>query len=667
MANFIGTAGDDNLTGTSGIDNFDVTQGGNDEVFGLDDNDVVLFGATFTRDDRIDGGAGIDEVRLTGDYSAVTELHNNSFVSVERLRLSSGFDYNLILKDGNAGTGFNVSASTLGVGNDVTIDATRETDTRVTFSLGAGNDTVLGGNADNGFVPGAGSDTLVGGAGLDNFNFTTTFDTTDSIDGGGGDNDVVYLSGDYSAGLLITKSMMKDVEQIGFESTFTYSISIDRKTIPDGAFLNVQGNVLQAGASITFDASAMRTGIITFRDSVNDDVVLAGRNDDYAEIDAGGNDTVDMGAGSDFINGIAGFDRDDTLDGGADYDILDLSGDYSAGVLMKKDTVQNVEEVLLADGNSYSLTMHEKTVKAAQSLLVAGTSLDAGETLVFDASADTDGIITVHSGAGDDSFAFGGGFDSLDAIDGGNGTDTLELDGNYAGGLTFAAGSLSNMEALILGAGHTYVLTMNDANVAAGEVFTVDAEGLSGGILFFNGEAETDASFDIHAGLDDDVVAGGALGDLITGDDGNDQLFGRGGDDILIGGFGYDEMSGAGGADTFRFFTASGSTGPTCDLFVTFNTNSDFIDLPFTVNAVNARVNTGALSIETFDADMSAVFPNLGSHRAVVFAPDSGNLAGHIYLIVEDGGPNGYQAGEDYVFEVTNGVGLNTLAVDNFI
>jgi hypothetical protein len=212
------------------------------------------------------------------------------------------------------------------------------------------------------------------------------------------------------------------------------------------------------------------------------------------------------------------------------------------------------------------------------------------------------------------------------------------------------------------------VLTMHDGNVAAGATLSVEAVGLNGlDILFFNGEAESDGMFDIQAGLGDDVVAGGQLGDILKGGIGNDMLFGRQGDDILIGGDGLDEMSGAAGADTFRFFGADDSTGVLCDVFTTFNANFDFIDLLFTVNAVNARVNTGALSIETFDADMAAKFPNLGSHRAVVFAPDSGNLAGRIYLIVEDGGPNGYQAGEDYVFEVTNGVGLNTLAVDNFI
>lgn len=418
-----GTAGDDSLNGTAGTDTFDVTQGGIDEIFGLDDNDVVLFGTTFDGNDRIDGGNGIDEVRLTGDYSVVTEFNNNSFVSVERLRLTAGFDYNLILKDDNAATGFVVSASTLGAGDDVTLDATRETDERIAFSLGAGNDTVLGGNAGNGFVPGLGSDTLTGGDGLDNFNFGTGgFEATDSIDGGSGSSDIILLTGDYSAGLLITKSMMKNIEQLQLDGAFAYDIAVDRKTIPNGESLNVVTFSLPAGGSLTFDGSAMRTGSLILHDTVNDDVFIGSRNDDGIVIDVGGNDTVDAGAGDDELIAGAELTRNDAVDGGDDYDTLELNGDYSAGLTLRRHTVENVEELRLDVGHSYSLTTNDKTVKAAQGLLVTATQLGAGDTLIFDAGAETDGIITVLSGDGDDIITGG----SLsDGLVGGDGDDRL--------------------------------------------------------------------------------------------------------------------------------------------------------------------------------------------------------------------------------------------------
>ena len=42
----------------------------------------------------------------------------------------------------------------------------------------------------------------------------------------------------------------------------------------------------------------------------------------------------------------------------------------------------------------------------------------------------------------------------------------------------------------------------------------------------------------------------------------------------------------------------------------------------------------------------------LGAGQAVWFAPDAGDLAGTIFLVVDANGIAGYQAGEDYVFAV---------------
>jgi hypothetical protein len=41
-------------------------------------------------------------------------------------------------------------------------------------------------------------------------------------------------------------------------------------------------------------------------------------------------------------------------------------------------------------------------------------------------------------------------------------------------------------------------------------------------------------------------------------------------------------------------------------------------------------------------------------------------LKGHVFLIVDENGHAGYQAGQDYVFELKNAVDLNHLATTNF-
>ena len=52
-------------------------------------------------------------------------------------------------------------------------------------------------------------------------------------------------------------------------------------------------------------------------------------------------------------------------------------------------------------------------------------------------------------------------------------------------------------------------------------------------------------------------------------------------------------------------------------------------------------------------------------HDAVLFTPNAGGLAGHTFLIVDANGTAGYQAGADYVIDVTGITG--TLGHSNFI
>ena len=58
------------------------------------------------------------------------------------------------------------------------------------------------------------------------------------------------------------------------------------------------------------------------------------------------------------------------------------------------------------------------------------------------------------------------------------------------------------------------------------------------------------------------------------------------------------------------------------------------------------------MSLASFDADLAAALGGLGAGQAVWFAPDAGDLAGPIFLIVDANGVAGYQEGEDYVFAI---------------
>jgi len=156
---------------------------------------------------------------------------------------------------------------------------------------------------------------------------------------------------------------------------------------------------------------------------------------------------------------------------------------------------------------------------------------------------------TVLAGTGNDNIFFGGTLNSADVVNGGDGTDTLVLQGNYAGGLTLSAGVTLIENVSILGGGNTsfgepgtnrydYVLTTNDSNFAAGLQARINGSALLAGEDFtFDGSAETNASF---------VVYGGRCRDTLTGGLGNDiffyaeERFASG--DTVNGGSGYDGM-----------------------------------------------------------------------------------------------------------------------------
>ena len=175
---------------------------------------------------------------------------------------------------------------------------------------------------------------------------------------------------------------------------------------------------------------------------------------------------------------------------------------------------------------------------------------DGDDTLISGTGTDT-----VLGGVGNDAISFGANLTAADTIDGGTGTnDQVGISGNYTGGNALVLGptTLTNVEVLAVlpGAGNSYNITTNDANVAAGQELTVFAGNLAAGQNFtFNGSGETNGSFRVFGGLGTDTITGGALsdgfyfgpgkwqaGDSVSGGGGtNDQLALDGNYAITIG------------------------------------------------------------------------------------------------------------------------------------
>ncbi len=232
---------------------------------------------------------------------------------------------------------------------------------------------------------------------------------------------------------------------------------------------------------------------------------------------------------------------------------------------------------------------------------------------------DTRGKTLMQGGAGDYPELFAGK------------NDIFELEGDYSAGFDVTVPAM--IEQVILHAGNDYNLILGDDSVAAGGRLTVNAMPLTdANRLLFDGTAETDGSF------------------LFYGSESGDQFLAGAGDDVLWGLGGADVLSGGAGRDVFAYHDAAQSSGAGYDTLADFDPGADKIDLEVAVNGFDAAVQGGALSTGSFDADLSAALAGLGAGRAVLYAPDAGDLAGNLFLIVDANGIAGYQEGEDYVF-----------------
>lgn len=482
-------------------------------------------------------------------------------------------------------------------------------DPGLTYTGTNGNDSQVGTGDDDVFKFGqGGEDTIFGGAGDDEIRLGGEFTPDDRINGGNG-YDLLLLNGDYYDAIqpILGPNTLFAVEEIRFAAGNDYVLTFDDANVAPAEVLTIDASALGVDRFTSIDTRPETDGLFVYKGGAANDALYVGQD---------GN-TVTGGAGGDFIYVFPDYAGATRFDGGPGFDFISTVYSASASVTMAPGSVVHVEQFFTsatvgAGDITLELTLHDGNVAAGETMAInAGSTTGATIAVFYDGSAERDGAYqfgdtdrddTMYGGKGNDRFdLFGGGDDRMrggqgndifvvssatltaaDSLDGGRGiADTLQLAGDYFGGLVFGPTTLVGVEYILLDANFSYYLTSDDATVAAGSVLHVDGFVLTfGRSLSFDGSAETDGRFDMNGGSGSDSLIGGS---------GRDVLFGRGGGDLVQGNLRGDRLAGGNSADTFRYLTLLDSRAADPDTITDFGLGADLIDL----SGIDADAATG--------------------------------------------------------------------------
>jgi Ca2+-binding RTX toxin-like protein len=463
----------------------------------------------------------------------------------------------------------------------------------------------------------------------------------DRVDGGSGNNTLILNVGPSAD--AIGSGVIANIQTVDLQSYWSFfqlTIRDDNVAAGQTMTVNYAPAAGQVAASVMLDFSAATHGNYVVNTDAGADYIVAGA----------GNDTINSGAGNDYINISAG--GNDTVHGGSGDDEILIGGSSTDHDVIDGGDGSNTINYYHATAGvtvSLGLTTAQNTIGAGTETLTSIQSLTGSEfddTLkgtakndVIDGAGGNDtinmtggGVDKVSGGDGNDVISMGGSLTAADQIDGGTGIDTVRLAGDYSAGVIFSNTTMINVEKLILGAGYNYSLTFDTDTVYAAN-FTVDASALgSANHLTFDGSATID---------------GAAY--------------------TIIGGLGADNLTGGPDRDTFVYTSPTQSTGTLYDTINNFDFSfwGDQLDVRGTIKTIEDPVQA-TLSTTTFNNDLAAaVSGHLVAHSAMLVTANDGTLNGQTFLVIDQNGMPGYQAGGDLVIHLTGTIG--TLTTSEFI
>ncbi len=619
------------INGQAGNDTLQVTTANNGVVGpvtlnGLAGNDTLQLNSDLgTTAKSIDGGLGIDSLRLTGTAATsvvttyltaasssftitnalatetvnvldVETLTDELVVTARSVAMLATAD-TLTLGDDGSQAGLSrlsgASASFVydfinptgsltlngGFGNDVLTVGPLDSllTAPITLNGEGGNDALSGALVSVGLTLNGGiaSDTLTGGSGNDVLNGDADTDTltggagSDIINGGTSANTLIETA-DLSMELTPTTLTMRSGAVVVSTDTISGISGVLFTGGPSANVLDLTTFVPSSGVLCTIVGGG---GHVTIVGTNNIDFITANSTVGVSVIGGSGNDVITTGSGNDRVDGGGG---NDSILGGAGNDLLVGSGG--------DDTI---------NGGSGSDTINGLT---GNDSILCGTDNDT-------VNAGT-GNDTVFGELGDDKIF--GGTDN-DVLNGGDGRDSLFGDAgndivNGDVGNDLVRGSLG-IDTLDGGAGTDRQSEEGDTNMTVvGMTYSspllattpeapinVERFDLSGGANPNVLDARLASGFVILNGLGgNDTILGSAFNDTLFGGDGNDVITGGAGIDVISGGIGNDAISGGAGIDVI-----DGGEG-TKD--VSFETVDDAVVIVTGV-VITASITTGETTI----------------------------------------------------------------------
>lgn len=516
-----------------------------------------------------------------------------------------------------------------------------------TVTTGSGNDVITGGNGNDVISTGAGDDTITSGSGFDNVN-------------GGAGNDRIEFDG-AAFGSPDTVAGGDGTDTIVLTANATYADS-DFRNVTGVEIITASGN---QGLVVDFNANADAASVSTISGAGagNDNITIGSAFDNALRVNLGtGDDTVVAASTSNVALTVsaaaAAIDANDALTGGnLSGDVIRLSAGGTAtfgGAVTKFETIEvvagstadadiviNMNDNMIAGANSITINATGLANSNATLTLVSGES-NTNATLNVTGGAGADTITggseksNFAGGAGNDVFKFASSvLDANDTVDGGDGTDTIQLTDNTGG---YADSDFTNVrlvEKVSVVAGTTdWSATFNGNADAAGFSTVAGAtnsnENISLGSAFDN-------ALRIDLGGGDDTVRGASSNAAVTVST-NAANYSVG--DSLVGGAGTGDVirvtMGAGG-ETAVFGNVSGfetialvGSGDN-DVTITMNDTMIAANGSLTVDATDLSNSNATLTLTSAETTTTAVLTVNGGAGAdtITGGAEKSNFAGN--------------------------------------